>query len=221
MAFELSKKPISFAYWSGNGPAGQFWKMESAIALQTILQSNYDTTFDSQHSLRSKRFRLVSEQIKTEERDFGFGCAGNETGANEKGGRGTGRHDRPSGRFSKSRGLSASVSFLSFPPPPRCFWLSFLVCSRNGQKRLLRRQESKENCFKNLTHFLPDRIPPSCTNKLTINCSTLQRRLKFHCFTLRRRKMRLERFIVGSSFTLHLNHVYVKQANLTIKPSLT
>ena len=25
------------------------------------------------------------------------------------------RHDRPSGRFSKSRGLSASVSFLSFP----------------------------------------------------------------------------------------------------------
>ena len=26
------------------------------------------------------------------------------------------RHDRPSGWFSKSRGLSASVSFLSFPP---------------------------------------------------------------------------------------------------------
>ena len=31
------------------------------------------------------------------------------------------RHDRPSGRFSKSRGLSASVSFLSFPPPARSF----------------------------------------------------------------------------------------------------
>ena len=31
------------------------------------------------------------------------------------------RHDRPSGRFSKSRGLSASVSFLSSPPPPRSF----------------------------------------------------------------------------------------------------
>ena len=28
------------------------------------------------------------------------------------------RHDRPSGRFSKSRGLSASVSFLSSPPLP-------------------------------------------------------------------------------------------------------
>ena len=27
------------------------------------------------------------------------------------------RHDRPSGRFSKSRGLSASVFFLSSPPP--------------------------------------------------------------------------------------------------------
>ena len=28
------------------------------------------------------------------------------------------RHDSPSGRFSKSRGLSASVSFLSSPPLP-------------------------------------------------------------------------------------------------------
>ena len=31
------------------------------------------------------------------------------------------RHDRPSGRFSKSWGLSASVSFLSSPSPPRSF----------------------------------------------------------------------------------------------------
>ena len=34
------------------------------------------------------------------------------------------RHNRPSGRFLKSRGLSASVSFLSslpLPPPPRSF----------------------------------------------------------------------------------------------------
>ena len=31
------------------------------------------------------------------------------------------RHDRLSGRFSKSRGLSALVSFLSSPPPPRSF----------------------------------------------------------------------------------------------------
>ena len=30
-------------------------------------------------------------------------------------------HDRPSGRFSKSRGLSASASFLSSPPPLRSF----------------------------------------------------------------------------------------------------
>ena len=29
------------------------------------------------------------------------------------------RHDKRCGRFSKSRGLSASVSFLSSPPPPR------------------------------------------------------------------------------------------------------
>ena len=31
------------------------------------------------------------------------------------------RHDRPGGRFSKSRSLSASVSFLSSPPPPCSF----------------------------------------------------------------------------------------------------
>ena len=31
------------------------------------------------------------------------------------------RHDRSSGRFSKSRGLSASVSFLSSPPSPCSF----------------------------------------------------------------------------------------------------
>ena len=43
------------------------------------------------------------------------------------------RHDR-SGRFSKSRGLSASVSFLSSPPPPRSFTCTifravFVSCS--------------------------------------------------------------------------------------------
>ena len=61
------------------------------------------------------------------------------------------RLNRPSGRFSKSRGLSASVSFLSFPtatPSPlfhlrhfsRGLWLPFLVlCSLTARKRLLRR----------------------------------------------------------------------------------
>ena len=134
------------------------------------------------------------------------------------------------GYFQNPRGLSSSPSFLSSPTPPRsfysrhfsrCLWLSFLDCSKTVRKRLLRRPQSKENCFKNLTHFSPYRIPPSCTNKLTINCSTLQGRLKFHCSTLRRRKMRLQRFSVGSSFTLHLIHVYVKQVNLTIKLSST
>ena len=39
------------------------------------------------------------------------------------------RHDRPSGRFSKSRGLSASVSFLSPPPPLRSFTCPIFVRS--------------------------------------------------------------------------------------------
>ena len=78
-------------------------------------------------SLRSKRFRLVSEQRKTEERDSRFWPRekSNKSQKMKVGGGGGGgegmklRHDRPSERFSKSRGLSASVSFLSSPPPPR------------------------------------------------------------------------------------------------------
>ena len=73
-------------------------------------------------SLRSKRFRLVSEQRKTEERDSRF-WPREKSNKSQKmkvgGGGGEGmklRHDRPSERFSKSRGLSASVSFLSSPP---------------------------------------------------------------------------------------------------------
>ena len=58
------------------------------------------------------------------------------------------RHYRPIGWFSKSRGLSASVSFLSFPPPPcsfthAIFARSLTLVSRslllNRRKRLLRR----------------------------------------------------------------------------------
>ena len=39
------------------------------------------------------------------------------------------RHDRPSGRFSKGRGLSANVSFLSFPPLPSLLLAPF--CARS------------------------------------------------------------------------------------------
>ena len=39
------------------------------------------------------------------------------------------RHDRPSGRFSKSRGLSASVSFLSSPPLPALLLAPFFARS--------------------------------------------------------------------------------------------
>ena len=39
------------------------------------------------------------------------------------------RHDRPSGRFSKSRGLSASVFFLSSPPLPALLLAPFFARS--------------------------------------------------------------------------------------------
>ena len=61
------------------------------------------------------------------------------------------RHNGPSGRFLKSLGLSASVSFLSSLPPSPLFqlrhfsrglWFSFLVlCSKTARKRLLHRLE--------------------------------------------------------------------------------
>ena len=37
------------------------------------------------------------------------------------------KHDRPSGQFSISGGLSASISFLSSPPPARSFTWAFFV----------------------------------------------------------------------------------------------
>ena len=37
------------------------------------------------------------------------------------------RKERPSGRFSKSRGLSASVSILSSPPPPALLLVPFFA----------------------------------------------------------------------------------------------
>ena len=52
------------------------------------------------------------------------------------------------GRFSKSRGLSASVSFLPSPSPPPSFTHSIhrpvILCSRTAQKRLLRRLDYRK-----------------------------------------------------------------------------
>jgi len=44
------------------------------------------------------------------------------------------RHERLSGQFSKSRGLSASVSFLPSPPPPPAMlkgFYNYLLCFHN------------------------------------------------------------------------------------------
>ena len=103
-------------------------------------------------SLRSKRFRLVSEQRKTEERDSRFWPRekSNKSQKMKVGGGGGGgegmklRHDRPSERFSKSRGLSASVSFLSSPRLPALLLTPFSARSLTLVPRslLLNRTES-------------------------------------------------------------------------------
>ena len=97
-------------------------------------------------SLRSKRFRGVWEQRKTEERDFRcFVCAENGARTKKKkegGGRGEGRKE---------------VSFLpSLPSPPsftRSIFRAVIFCSRTPQKRLLRRLSKNFNgyTFENCT----------------------------------------------------------------------
>ena len=58
------------------------------------------------------------------------------------------RYDKQSRRFSNSRGLSASVSFLSSPPPPRLLGPFFArsLTLETARKRLLRR-------LQRITHF--------------------------------------------------------------------
>ena len=46
-------------------------------------------------------------------------------------------HDRPSGQFSKLRGLSASISLLSSPPPPRSFTCAILRAVFDSHSLLL------------------------------------------------------------------------------------
>ena len=62
------------------------------------------------------------------------------------------------GRFSKSRGLSASVSFLPSPSPHPSFTHSIhrpvILCSRTAQKRLLRRLTLILKLFRAQCHMM-------------------------------------------------------------------
>ena len=53
------------------------------------------------------------------------------------------RHDRPSGRFSKSRGLSASVSFLSSPPPPRSFTCAIFCAAVDSHSSFFAQRQNR------------------------------------------------------------------------------
>ena len=54
------------------------------------------------------------------------------------------RHDKRCGWFSKSRGLSASVSFLSSPPPPRLLAPFFVWPLLRNSKETLASQATKD-----------------------------------------------------------------------------
>ena len=57
------------------------------------------------------------------------------------------RHDRPSGRFSKSRGLSASVSFLSSPPPPRSFTCAIFCAAVDSHSSFFAQRQNRNACY--------------------------------------------------------------------------
>ena len=53
----------------------------------------------------------------------------------------------PSRRFSKSRGLSASVSFLSSPPPPRCFTCAIFPAVFHSPPSFFARKPHRDACY--------------------------------------------------------------------------
>ena len=76
------------------------------------------------------------------------------------------RHDKQSRRFSNSRGLSASVSFLSSPPPPRLLGPFFArsLTLETARKRLLRRlQRITHFCYRRTIRLKQENF--SCNNK--------------------------------------------------------
>ena len=56
------------------------------------------------------------------------------------------RHDRSSGRFSKSRGLSASVSFLSSPPSPCSFTYAIFSAVFDSRSSLFAPKAHRNDC---------------------------------------------------------------------------
>ena len=83
------------------------------------------------------------------------------------------RHDKRCGRFSKSRGLSASVSFLSSPPPPRLLAPFFARSLHGNSTETLATQAS--TCLKNLAHVMCWRRLRQSEFKLNLTSTSLLR----------------------------------------------
>ena len=74
------------------------------------------------------------------------------------------RHDRPSGWFSKSRGLSASVSFLSSPPPPRSFTCAIFRAVFDSCSSFFAPKPHRNACY---AGYIPREFQRLITGKLT------------------------------------------------------
>ena len=83
-------------------------------------------------SLRSKRFRLVSEQRNTEEGTFGFDRARNETRAKKR---------------KRGRGKGRKKTFLSSPPTPRSFTCAIFLGVFDSRSSFFSPKPQRNACY--------------------------------------------------------------------------
>ena len=62
------------------------------------------------------------------------------------------KHVRSSGRFSKSRGLSANVSFLSSPPPPSSFTCAICRAVFHSHSSFFAPKPHRNGCYADYSH---------------------------------------------------------------------
>ena len=132
---------------------GTWFQIILCKAYSSILKTKQSTSFDTKYlsrtsnpyfSLRSKRFRLVSEQRNTAEGDFRFWPREkwNESQkVKEGGGGGEGRK----GRWKRRK--EGNVSFLSSPPPPRSFTFATFLAVFDSRSSFFAPKPYRNACY--------------------------------------------------------------------------
>ena len=105
------------------------------------------------------------------------------------------RHDRPRGWFSKSRGLSASVSFLSSSPPPRSFTCATFLAVFDFRSSFFSPKPHRNACYAGYANH------DSCNPARRLTCSEFK-----PCYaTLIRRGTRAPQKEVSQKTSFHMS----------------